>query len=171
LPIKSDQFKNGIESLQDKIIDLNVSGVGKRNFTKPAEHHLTLLMLDLSDPEKLERAKLLLKEQEKSVKALAENISKEDLSLTFWGVGTFNKPSKARLLFTNIEDDLGQQLVTRIVDQLIRKFLEEGLVTESELSHIKVKEGLFQPEFHLTFMRARNGAIDASSIIQQFKTM
>ena len=52
---KYDEFKNLVS--QDKI-----PGLTKSAWQKQAQHHLTLLMLDLSDPKKFELAKSVLQD-------------------------------------------------------------------------------------------------------------
>lgn len=46
--------------------------------------------------------------------------------------------------------------------------LTKGVVDKSELSHISYTNGKYQPQFHLTLMRAANRPIDGGPIFREF---
>ena len=60
IPVKDEKIINNYEELRKDIIASKIKGVTPFGFVKSHMHHLTVLMLDLSDPLKLEFAKKTL---------------------------------------------------------------------------------------------------------------
>lgn len=172
IPIKDNQLRKNIDSLKKEIIEMDVKGITKNSFTKPSDHHLTLLMLDLSDPVNFEKAKSVLKASEiyiqEKILGGEKGMDPTPINVDFRGVKTFGNPQQARILYNDVHHNNSFDLLVKISDYLIRGFIEKGLVEESDLSHVRQIQGLYQPEFHLTLLRAGNRTIDASKILTVF---
>ena len=79
------------------------------------------------------------------------------------------KLNAARILYTDIAKDEGFDKLQLIANAVISSFLEAGVTTEKELSHIKLNEKkLWTPEFHLTIIRANRKPIDAMALMADF---
>ena len=93
IPVKDDNFTKNYEELRKDIIDSKIKGVTPISFTKSHMHHLTVLMLDLSDPLKLELAKKTLQSLEKTI--LEDHLGArggnepEPVTISFKGINTF----------------------------------------------------------------------------------
>ena len=62
-------------------------------------------------------------------------------------------------------------VLQKIADVIISKFLKEGVTTERELSHIKFdkEKQIWTPsEFHLTMIRAMRKPLNATQLIEEF---
>ena len=93
IPVKDDNITNNYEELRKDIINSKIKGVTPFGFTKSQTHHLTVLMLDLSDPLKLELAKKTLQSLEKTI--LEDHLGARDgsdpepVTISFKGINTF----------------------------------------------------------------------------------
>ena len=138
-------------------------------FAPSPQLHLTVLMLDLADPERLQLAKETLLSLQPRI---SEDImaKAKSLDITLEGLKSHqNKLSAVRILYTDIVKDESFEKLQLISDAVISKFLEVGVVTEKELSHIKFNEKkLWTPEYHLTIIRANRKPFDATQLMADF---
>ena len=65
-------------------------------------------------------------------------------------------PTKTRVIYIDAVKDENYVNLEKIADLIIKKFLENGITTERELSHIKLNEAtqLYEVKFHLTVIRS-----------------
>lgn len=64
IPVQCEVLKHNYAQLKEEILSHKTGGIRENNFTRSVDHHLTVLMLDLKDKDKLDMAKQLLKSQE-----------------------------------------------------------------------------------------------------------
>ena len=93
IPVKDPLIIQNYTELQKDILAEKIKGVSQGVFTKAHQHHLTILMLDLSDPAKLELAKKTLQSLERTILVDllgAENgEDPEPITISFKGIKTF----------------------------------------------------------------------------------
>lgn len=51
-----------------------------------------------------------------------------------------NNPAKSRVLYIDIVQDEDYRMLEKIADMIIQKFLEKGITTEKELSHVRFNQ-------------------------------
>ena len=99
-------------------------------------------MLDLKDQVRFNAAKTVLSGLERNImEDLLGATGGQDPSpveLTFQGFKTMqnNNPAKSRVLYIDIKHDENYRMLEKIADMIIQKFLEKGITTEKELSHV-----------------------------------
>ena len=103
--------------------------------------HITILMLDLSDPVKLEMAKTVLQSVDREIQTdILEAVNGADprpINLTFQGLRTFqNDLRQARIVYCDLKKDEGYELLTRISSLLITQMLKKGVIQPDELQNI-----------------------------------
>jgi hypothetical protein len=136
------------------------------------------MMLDLSDPEKLELAKKTLQTLEHTVLEDFLNAKNgedpEPIQISFKGVKTFKdvrNPQKAKIIFIDVVKDDHFFRMQQITSYLIQTFLDKGVTTEKQLDKIWLdkKTGIWSGEFHLTFMRGSfESHIDAKHLMEKW---
>jgi hypothetical protein len=81
------------QELQKDILADKVKGVSPGIFTKAHQFHLTILMLDLSDPSKLELAKKTLQSMERTILddflGAKSGEDPDPITISFKGIKTF----------------------------------------------------------------------------------
>lgn len=162
--------------LQKDILQAKVKGVSPYVFTRPHTLHLTVLMLDLRDPGKLELAKKTLQSLERMV--LEDYLGAKDgedpdpITLSFKGVKTFStkNPQQARIIYVDVVKDDHFNRMQQITSHLIQAFLDKGVTSEKQLDHVRFdkRTGLWSGEFHLTMMKATREMIDAKTLMDRW---
>lgn len=91
--MKSTSIIQNYQELQKDILAAKIKGVSPYVFTKAHQHHLTVLMLDLSDPAKLDLAKKTLQSLETTILqdflGAKGGEDPEPITISFKGVKTF----------------------------------------------------------------------------------
>ena len=61
------------------------------------------------------------------------------VELTFKGLKTMQdkNPTKSKVLYLDVIQDENYELLQKIADLIITKFIERGVTTERELSHVR----------------------------------
>ena len=100
-------------------------------------HHITLLMMDLSDPQRFKTAQDVLQSVKDEVnfdilKATADKKA-PPVMLTFRGMSTFQSPKKTRLVFCEVLKDKSHDTLLRIASLLSQSMLAAGVVTKNEV--------------------------------------
>jgi len=127
-------------------------------FTDSKRLHITLLMLNLRDKEKKDRARAAFLELESQIK---EMISINPLRVNLGHVGTFDASDikKCNLMFLKVIDDNGLNLIKIITDFVVRKLLDVGVISQDQFQrslHIKQESGLYVCEkYHMTFASSK----------------
>lgn len=95
--------------------------------------HLTLLMLNLADQEKLEKAKTLMRALEPLLKREFFGVSEEECTtgtpkpvyLTFKGLATFQylNPSQAKTIYVDLKKDENYDLLKKITSKIFKTFM------------------------------------------------
>ena len=95
------------------------------------------------------------------------------VELTFKGLQTMQTatPDKTRVMYVDIVQNSHYEMLEKIADEIIKKFLEKGVTTEKELSHVTFnqRKQMWQVKFHLTVLRSlRSRAMDANELLNEF---
>ena len=80
-------------------------------------------------------------------------------------------PRKTRVMYLDIIQDENYELLQKISDLIITKFIEKGVTTARELSHVRFnnQSQMYEQNFHVTVLRAqRKGTMDATEILSNF---
>lgn len=125
---------------------------------------MTLCMLSLHTEDQKQRAKKLMLGLEPEIrKILCEtklNLKKLGFFEAFHKRNNDKYKRKyARILYLNIEQTEAYQCVENLLDFLVKKFIDEGLLKEDQLSHLRFdkKSNKFKGDVHhITVMRARS---------------
>ena len=175
VPVKDPIIRQNYENLQSSIMSKKL-GIQASQFTDAPTLHLTMLMLDLKDPVRFEAAKTVLQSLDREIMNLLGGTEGQDprpIELTFKGLKTMQdkNPKKSKVLYLDIVKDENYELLQRIADIIITKYIEKGVTTERELSHVRYnhQKQLYEQTFHITVLRsARNQTMDATPIISEF---
>lgn len=64
------------------------------------------------------------------------------VELTFKGLKTMQvgQPQKSRVMYIDAVQNSHYELLEKITDTIIKKFLEKGITTEQELDHVKFNQ-------------------------------
>ena len=74
-------------------------------------------------------------------------------------------PRKSKVLYLDIVQDENYELLQKIADMIITKFIERGVTSERELGHIRYnhQKQLYEQKFHITAIRSqRKGTMGAT---------
>ena len=137
---------------------------------------MTILMLDLSEPNKLDLAKKTLQSMERTILedflGAKNGEDPEPIQLSFKGVRTFQmkNPQQARIVYIDVVKNDHFVRMQKITSHLIQTFLDKGITTEKQLDKIRLDKntGLWSGEFHLTMMRANRDPIDAKTLMERW---
>jgi hypothetical protein len=168
IPLNLPSFQHSYQDLQDSIAS-TVPHLPKQLFASPKTLHLTILMLSLSDKHKLEKAVSVL---QKSLQDILKVLDQKSLVLSFRSLAAMTKSRnncenlrQTRVLYSKVAENEYFLKLKEICNVLITAMLKEGVVLESELSHVEKKivedeetgesRIMFYPEkFHLTLMNS-----------------
>ncbi|TNV81282.1 hypothetical protein FGO68_gene8137 [Halteria grandinella] len=133
--------------------------------------HLTILMLDLSNQEKLTKAQALLTSL---LPKIQNQFMKTPMNLTFKGVQTFQdkNPSEARVLYFEVKQDEGHGRLKSMASYIIDQFVTEGIIRQDELSQVKFNPslGYYDMKFHLSLINSKRWeTFNAKPAIDKFK--
>lgn len=162
------------EAWRDDILAGHYKGIKPRLFTSERLLHLTLCMLPLENEMEINNAVIALKQVESKVKKLIrQHGDKKRLTLNFPNLGYFGKPNATKVIYLEIEESTKQfELLRDIADILIRAMLNNGVIDESELSHIyfNPKTNRYEnDQLHVTLMNstfAKQRSFDAREILK-----
>lgn len=116
------------------MLKARISGISQYSFTKSAEQHLTVMMLDLSDPVRFDMAKSLLQSLEREIQqeilGAVGGADPEPVSLKFKGIGTFApNPKQSRVMFLKVAEDNSFAKLQKIAHLIISAFIDKGVTS------------------------------------------
>ena len=141
VPINSCGISEQLTKLKDKVNSMKVTGVTPSCWQSEAKNHLTILMLDLSDPVRLKMCQNVLNSLDREIQTdILDATGGSDptpINLTFKGLRSFQKdPKQCRVIFCDLVRDKSYDLLVKISNLLIETMLAKGVVDKDELSHI-----------------------------------
>lgn len=146
--------------------------VPEKEITLPSMLHLTVLMLDLTDERRLKQAQELL--QRLRPKLMSEFFTNGSIYLSFKGLKTFQteNPDKARVLYFDLKQDEGFETFKKLASTVIGAFVNEGVISKGDLSHIKHDKlaQTYEGETHMTVISLSRGkTFNATAALDKFK--
>lgn len=125
VPIDAPSIKASYAELKQKVSSADIKGVTESCWQAQAQHHITILMLDLSDPLKLEMAKRVLEDLDREIQTdildATGGSDPKPIHLTFRGLRTFqNNLKEARIVYCDLEKDENYNLLVKISSLLIK---------------------------------------------------
>ena len=151
-----------IYALQDEIQN-NTEQALDDHYQDAALTHLTLCMLTLNSEDKKKAAIKVLEENKNEINALISETSVCLKGLGFFPSSFKKKNSKkqyARILYIKMEENGAFHSLEKLLDFLVKRFIDTGILREDQLSHINYdrNSNMFKGEkFHITLMREKVG--------------
>ena len=156
-------IKDKIAALQDELQNESYDDLND-HFNDPCQTHLTLCMLSLNSEE---QRRAVIKVMDENASEIKKILSETKINLK--GLGYFEtfakrrnekyKKTYARILYLKLEENAAYQAIEKLLDFIVKKFLNAKILTESQLSHIKFDRNanMYKGDnFHITVMRARD---------------
>lgn len=141
--------------------------------------HLTVVQLNLSNEQKINAAKAMMKDLENEFQSNA--LCKDDIRISFKGLKTsqFMNPSRASALFLEIDEKTKRtssyQTLRKIINSIIQAALQRNLVTKNELarSFVQYDQGASQyivQNFNVSIIQCRKSQrkFNARQIIEKY---
>ena len=157
IPFEDTNFIEEYNNLCSKLKSESPNNFDAELLQKPSKLHISALIFDLKeDQNKINKVCTILKEIQEEIK----NISQGEIKYKFGGYGAFDSFQNARVIYTKMEEDDSYNKLEQIIDLVIKKLLKEGIIKESELKDLHVKqEGtgsnpFYKIEMHLTILNA-----------------
>ena len=157
IPFEDQNFINEYNNLCNKLRSENPDNFDEELLQKPSKLHISALIFDLKeDPKKVSQVCTIMKEIQDEIKKLSEG----EIIFKFGGYGAFDSFSKARVIYSKMEEDNNYFKLSQVIDLVIKKLLKEGIIYENELKDLHVlKEGndsnpFYKIEMHLTILNA-----------------
>lgn len=170
-------------ALKDKIfallLDIKENSLTNINIDELAvdldKLHITLIMLKLSDSNKIRQCIEILQKNENAIQDILCDNQLEIKGLNYFGKNV-NNPNElqARVLYANFENNKCLLSVMKVVDFLTKKFIKEKLIAEKDLSSIKYvseKDCYEHSQLHLTILKGKEKHFDASKILKNYGGM
>lgn len=164
-----DSIKNNYMRLTEQLSSLTKMPV--TSLTSPSMLHLTVLMLDLSDPARLAQAQTLLNSLTTKIQ---QYHLQTPLNLTFKGLYTFQdkNPTSARVLYFDLKQDEGLERLKKLSSFVIGEFVNADIIRKEELSQVKFNSstGFYEMKFHLTIINSKRAeTFNAKPVLDKFK--
>ena len=83
-----------------------------------------------------------------------------------------NDPSKSRVLYLDLVQDENYELLEKIADLIIKKFIEKGITTDKEIGHVRLnpRTQCYEQKFHVTALRsAMRKTLDATELLSEYQ--
>ena len=137
IPFEDPQFIEGYKKLCQKLEDDSPNYFDYDLLQKPSKLHISALIFDLNeDEEKIKKVCSVMKDIQEEIKKISEG----NITYKFGGYGAFDSFEKARVVYAKMEEDENYEKMKKIIDLLIKKLLEEGLINKSQLGELPVNQ-------------------------------
>ena len=157
IPFEDQNFIESYEELCSTLKSVNPDNFNVELLQKPSKLHISCLIFDLKeDTIKVNKVCEIMKGIQDDIKNFAEG----DIVYKFGGYGVFDSFQNARVIYSKMEKDNNYTKMEKIIDLVIKKLIEGGIIDENQLNDLHViKTGnnehpFYKIEMHLTLLNA-----------------
>ena len=158
IPLEQEEFINTFNEICQKLEKDNPKDFNKHLFTKPQKLHFTLVVLDLNeDKEKTEKVVGVINSLIPQIK----EIISDEFIFNFEKYDCFDSIKKAYVVYAKMIEDENHYKLKSITDIIIKKLLEEGILTKQDLKNFKIYEEysdselIYTIKFHVTLLNLK----------------
>jgi len=153
IPILDEYFLEEYKKFCEFISSQNIKNFQPEMLQKPGKLHFTVCVLDLGeDPHKIQKVHTILENLNSEIKY----ISNGDLTYNFDGFNTMGKVEDCRVVYSKIKEDINYEKLCKIINLIISKFVQEGIMNKQELSQSHItynkKQNFYSIKVHMTLL-------------------
>ncbi|CAI2371623.1 unnamed protein product [Moneuplotes crassus] len=134
IPVEDEGVIENLVELQERLAE-EYEGILHPGWMMPSgKFHFTLFVMSLNNHEKVEAAVQTLNDLQP---ILSEIISTASFTLDLDGIDAFSgrDGKSARVLYAKLKKDESYTLLENIADVVVKKFIEDGIIKETDLDH------------------------------------
>ena len=157
-PLEEEAFTSSYKNLCSELEKNSPTNFDIHLLQKPQKLHLTILVLDINEnPEKTAK---IISSINSLIKDIKEIVS-DELIFNFEKYDTFDQVTKTRVIYAKMLEDENHYKLKLITDKIIKKLLEENVMTKTDLKKVNVAEENVDGElryvvkFHMTIMNTK----------------
>ena len=157
IPFEDPNFIESYNNFCGTLQSYSPKGFDEDLLQKPSKLHISALIFDLhEDQNKISKVCTIMKEIQGEIKKLSNG----QLTYKFGGYGAFDSFKNARVVYGKMVEDDSYSKFEQIIDLVIKKLLEGGIIHESELNDLHVTKAgsdsnpFYKIEMHLTLLNA-----------------
>ena len=158
IPLEQENFINTFKEICQKLEKENPKDFNKNLFIKPQKLHFTLIVLDLNeDKEKTEKVINIINSLIPQIK----EIISDELIFNFDKYDSFEPIKKAHIVFAKMIEDENHYKLKIITNIIIKKLLEEDILTKQHIKNLKIYEEysdselIYTIKFHVTLLNIK----------------
>jgi len=167
LPLRNDRLIAQVQALHKEMIAQPPPNFHPSMLMSTPRLHLTLFVLELSSPEKIELACKTLQEMSEAV---YDALARKSIMITIQGLRCMGKDSsKARVIYGDVKLDNDTRIrINRLSDLLQARFHAAGLLVK-EGRPLKLHATIINTKYDNRPKAARQRTIDAIKLVQQHR--
>ncbi|CAI2372079.1 unnamed protein product [Moneuplotes crassus] len=156
IPVEDETVVTNLVQLQDKLLEEYADVLYPGWKMPPGRLHFTLFVMSLIEEEKIAEAMETLNQLQPKLKEMIEE-TKFELDLDGISAFTGKDGGSTRVLFAKLKKDENLTLLEKIADTIIKGFIEDGVLKESDLDFQKLNAdtGMYELNFHLTLFNVK----------------